>query len=113
MSKIIKRLSASLEDDDPPYEELDDGSPRTTSSPRRAPIVRLSFAPSSGSSSLAERLEELCDRGGDYHLSSDCDNSFSLSDYANLRGANVREGDELEREDAIWVRRWVWRWWQV
>lgn len=104
MSKIIKRLSASLEDDDPPYEELDDGSHRAP--PRRAPIVRLSFPPSSGSSSLADRLEDLCDGGGDCHLStSDCDNSFGLSYYANLRGANGR--DEVEQDDAIWVRRWV------
>ncbi|XP_055637099.1 ATP-binding cassette subfamily G member 4-like isoform X1 [Toxorhynchites rutilus septentrionalis] len=95
MSKIIKRLSASLEDDDPPYEEL------TSLPPKRAPLVRLSF-PLSGASSLDEL--EKGDRGTSLHHLS-CDESYGLSFHIH-RG---NEAEALHQTSDIGSEVWIAR----
>lgn len=107
MSKIIKRLSASLEDDDPPYEELECAP---TPMPKRAPLVAMSFPPS-GASSL-DNLEALSGSSNrSYHPS--CDNSFNLCYFSKSRfAADPAENLMEEDEDmpGVWIRRLVrWR----
>ncbi|XP_062559674.1 ATP-binding cassette subfamily G member 4 isoform X2 [Armigeres subalbatus] len=102
MSKIIKRLSASLEDDDPPYEELECAP---TPMPKRAPLVAMSFPPS-GASSL-DNLEALSGSSNrSYHPS--CDNSFNLCYFSKSRfAADPAENLMEEDEDmpGVWIRR--------
>ncbi|XP_058455065.1 ATP-binding cassette subfamily G member 4 isoform X3 [Malaya genurostris] len=99
MSKIIKRLSASLEDDDPPYEELE------SVPPKRAPLVELSFPPS-GASSL-DNLELVAGEERmsvpAYHFS--CDNRYNLSFHSNRFGARPMLEEIDEQAPAVWIRR--------
>ncbi|KXJ68932.1 hypothetical protein RP20_CCG000985 [Aedes albopictus] len=104
MSKIIKRLSASLEDDDPPYEELECAP--TPTPVKRAPLVAMSFPPSGASS-----LDKLDGCGGlppatTYHPS--CDNSFNLSYFSKSRFDAHREGQFVQEDEdmsGVWIRR--------
>ncbi|XP_065081724.1 ATP-binding cassette subfamily G member 4-like isoform X2 [Ochlerotatus camptorhynchus] len=103
MSKIIKRLSASLEDDDPPYEELESASPPPV---KRAPLVAMSFPPS-GASSL-DNLDQNGMSHADYQPS--CDNSFNVSYFSSGRsgGRGAAAGDFVgddEQAAGVWVRR--------
>lgn len=107
MSKIIKRLSASLEDDDPPYEELE--SAPTPVAAKRAPLVAMSFPPS-GASSLDNF--EVC-RGSSplgHSYQPSCDNSFNLSYFSKTRYEARREESLVEEDEdlpGVWIRRLV------
>lgn len=107
MSKIIKRLSASLEDDDPPYEELE--SAPTPVAAKRAPLVAMSFPPS-GASSLdnLEACRGASPLGHSYQPS--CDNSFNLSYFSKARYEVGREESLVEEDEdmpGVWIRRLV------
>lgn len=105
MSKIIKRLSASLEDDDPPYEELECAP--TPMPVKRAPLVAMSFPPS-GASSL-DKLEA-CGESPPTTYHPSCDNSFNLNYFSKSRLDANRKGQFVEEDEdmpGVWIRRLV------